>query len=535
MEPDQVTIVTKQYDWRGEHVGYVAGGMHIPLASGNRHYRGVVDRIAAGKCTEEEPKFQNAIRTYSEKGDHTGHYTNLGFVPKEPGNHLSDLLEAAIQSGVLDPKEPEEPAAQPKLKSLVLCKFFPRKWDNISAEISRNFTYRHSVEDTSPVICVVRARNLPADDDAIDAFTELNKLGYPGIKEDVQIGFMPVQVGEIELEVPVNKLLKIYRGERGSLSSTIRTTIEDSANQNSAITGRGGKGPSIDWLISESRYYLTRFFADIINKTVREFTLEYGGTPPGHVDENELIGSYLIYGRDEENCLHLVGFGHQSQNSFQLSGNLQERGVGSVVGSPNPPQSMTAWEVSTRIKQLINAGFAPESIVVASAFAERALKEVLEYIVRNNSVAVQLAMNLNHRSRLEVFSDLSEAEILSKYESEGLRKLVDILEKIYVARNEYAHDLKTPSESHWQIVEIDRKTSSLLEIFLDAYQSHSKFGTLSSIANTSSPAVVQYLGHKLEERARKKDNTFAHHLRECFRIALVTVKCYISKGLRLDK
>lgn len=535
MEPDQITIVTKQYDWRGEHIGYVAGGMHIPLASGNRHYRGVVDRIAAGKCKEEEPKFQNAIRTYSEKGVHTGHHTNLGFVPKEPGNHLSDLLEAEIQSGTLDPKEPEKPADQPKLKSLVLCKFFPRKWDNISSEISRNFTYQHSVEDTSPVICVVRARNLPAADDAIDAFTELNKLGYPGIKEDVQIGFMPLQVGEIELELPVNKLLKLYRGERGSLSSIIRASIEDSADQNLAITGRGSKGPSIDWLISESRYFLTRFFADIINKTVRELTLEYGGTPPGHVEERELITSYLIYGRDDDGCLHLVGLGHQPQNRFQLSGELDERHTGSVVGSPTPPQSMTVWEASTRIKQLIKAGFAPEAIVVASAFAERVLKEILEYIVRDNLGAVQLAINLNHRSRLEVFSELSEAEIIDKYQSEDLQELINILEEIYKARNDYAHDLKTPSESHWQIVDIDRKTSSLLEIFLDAYQSRSKFGTLSSIANTSSPAVVQYLVDKLEERARGKDNTFGHHLRECFRIALVTVKCYISNGHRQSK
>ncbi|CTQ56163.1 hypothetical protein LP7551_04720 [Roseibium album] len=115
------------------------------------------------------------------------------------------------------------------------------------------------------------------------------------------------------------------------------------------------------------------------------------------------------------------------------------------------------------------------------------------------------------------------------------RKWYNISDENYVARNAHAHDLKTPSESHWQIVEIDRKTSSLLEIFLDAYQSRSKFGTLSSIANTNSPAVVQYLVHKLEERARKKDNTFTHHLKECFRIALVTVKCHFSKGVRLSK
>lgn len=502
LEPDQITQVTKQYDWTGRLTGYRIGNTLIPIDSGNRHYRGVVQRIQSGECMELEPTVEFAICTISREGNITGYETNLGFVPKQTDNQLYNLLEEHIQQHGLKPREPEMHEPQPRLKTIIMCSIFPKKWEHIADEISKSFDHPRRSGSGNPVSCVVRAKNIPSDQNADDALDELKNLGYPVPDFGQSISFMSIQLGMIELEIPVDGLKILYKSERDFIPSTHKNFFNQIVEENLVKTARRkSEGPSIDFLINYAQYYLTPFYVNTVNAMVRDLTLEYGGNPPGHVSETDLYKTSFIFGRDDEDNLRLVGISKQGEHSFGLSGHLPDRGNARFPSRQVANQEITVWEVNTRIRLLIDSGFAPEAIVVASAFAERILRDLLGHMVTGCEGIEQSLSSLGHRSRLEIFGNLARANILPDHRGARFSSILGKFEAIYQHRNDYAHDLKTTGDNHWDFVEIDRQATELLDLFLDVFKNHTSFGELSSIAGSQDNRVTQFLIDEINSRA----------------------------------
>jgi hypothetical protein len=90
-------LAVRQYSWRGNHVGYLVEGRYIP--KGNDDFGRIESGIRAGTHYEKEPEIKAATKVLTDAGVLTGYNTSTGFIPNDSGNHLFQILQAAIQKG----------------------------------------------------------------------------------------------------------------------------------------------------------------------------------------------------------------------------------------------------------------------------------------------------------------------------------------------------------------------------------------------------------------------------------------------------
>jgi hypothetical protein len=493
--------VVKQYNWRGSFVGYRFDGTFVPADERNTDFQLLLERIKRGECSEHEPKFSWAKKVHREDGEVSGYDTDLGFVPNDHTNALHQFLQQSMSAGTIVVEEPMIVADAEKISTLVICKIFDRKWQPLQGSIEKPFPYiPHSQEGGLELL--VRIRNIPPNaEDIIGRMRE--SFGLARDIQEVTL-YKPLQFGAIEVEVPTRQLQKIFRREKHRLPTTIAPFVEDSLALHLVRSGRSArKGPNLQWLLAEARYFLTGLFADIANMAIRAFTLEFGGLPPGHLLEDDLLRSHLLFARYEKGELRLHSMQFQAGHDFALTSCWPEGRTGMVLRDPIMRKRQDFWDIASRVRQLISAGFAIEALLVANALIETVLKEALIAMCSDEEAQLRLD-RMRHADRLDLLSVLVKNEAHTSLSSDQFREFLDSIIEIYQARNNYAHELTLPVEDSWKIADMDRLANRLLRFFLDPHVASITVGALSSLATSPTERAIALIHSELDRRISRR-------------------------------
>ncbi|MEX3007093.1 hypothetical protein [Hoeflea sp. TYP-13] len=434
-------------------------------------------------------------------GELTGYDTNCGFVPIDESHPVFRLLMEQIRAGELAPTKPRGHDPAEKVERLILCKIFDRRWDHIIRTIERPFQFTpHS--DAQSITVGVRIRNLPDNPgdmaEVLGSAFSLSENSLPDIK------FIPLQLGVIEVEIEVSKLQKLFRNSRPRVLDDIKPFLEDALAEHFIRSGRReSQGPSVEWLISYAHYFLTAMFAEVANMAVLAFTTEYGGTPPGYLQEATLLRSSLVLARMESGVVRLHSFQHQPSHSFELS-DWRDGTAALSLTDPTKGRRFDFWDVASRIQRLLTYGFAAEAIVVANALIEALLRQSFVAAAQSSPQAVEVLRSLGHRQLLEILSKLALEGAEPGFERPEFREFVKAAREIYSVRNNYGHELLLPVEHKWSTVELDRLASRLLRYIVDPHTSSLTMGALRSLAygTSRSETIALVVAEALDRRPR---------------------------------
>lgn len=486
-----VTSVTKQYSWRGELVGYRAETSFIPWAEGNTDFRLIRERIERNECSAHEPRFVSVRKVYGEDGKITGYDTDLGFVPDDDRNPLHQLLMQSACAGACVIEEPEAALQSEEIVALKLCNIFDRRWHHLEGSFERPFPYRpHS--DGQGLEVLVRIRNIPSHAENVGE----NLRDYFDLTDEMRGVFAdkPLQLGIVEVEVPTDKLQKLFRNERTRLPEAIKSSVEDSLARHLVRSGRSAaRGPNTQWLLMEARYFLTAFFADIANMAVRAFTRQFGGVPPGHLSERDLLKSHLVLARYRNGQVRLHSIQHQREHSFALKGHWPDSRTSTALRDAAGRRDSDFWDIASRLRQLISAGFAIEAIMVANALIETVLKRSLVTAASHCGKAQAALEEMGHKDRLKLLGKLAENQTEPGFRHDEFRGFMKAAVEIYQVRNDYAHELTLPVENSWKIVDMDRVADRLLRFVMDPHSASVTMGQFSSMASSPTDQTISLI------------------------------------------
>lgn len=476
IECANVFTATKVYTWRGEHVSYHANNWWIPCDEGNRHFRALRERIANKLCEELEPQITWARKVYSSERNLTGYDWECGFIPHDLQNHLFQLLQAAIKSGICQVEEPREiDASTSKIDGLIFCVVLDRGWQHLAGRLERSFDYRAN-PNSNRIALQVRLNNLPNEGD--DVFPLIcQALGAASPEFPISLRYLKVAM--IEVEVSVAHLLKIFRNVRAHIDERIVTYVNDELEQHLTRAGRSkSKGPTIEWLISMAPNYLTYVVADIANVALQAFALEYGGNIPGHVTEDALLRSHLTFARHDDGSIRLCQFKHQGDHSFQVQGRWEGGAALAIVADEQRRKVVNLNFVSLRVQQLFRSGFAVEALVIANAAFELVVENYLAFAVAIDPEAMKKVKTQGHSRNLTLIESIVSANTEPRFQGEEFKEFVSVMIKSNKIRNYYLHELVPPSQDPWKFAELDRIVSRVLPFLTDPHRSMNTLGRL---------------------------------------------------------
>jgi hypothetical protein len=497
MDWSGVQTVTKQYNWRGEHVAYRVDGTTIPCADGNSDYRAIRERIANGKCAEADPEVTSATKVFSAAGDLTGFDTNLGFIPNDPQNRLRVLLEEAAKTGKCDIGEPCAAKEVPYVETLIFCLVLDQGWKHLAGPLANRFAYQPH-EHANPVQIDVRIRNLPAS--AEDVLPHI--FSYLGVEQTLPVAlqYKALQAGMIEIEIPVKVLLKLFRNELAQAPKTIEPFLADSLAQHYVRADRKeSQGPDVGWLISMALDFLTNAVASVANVALQAFAQEYGGTVPGHITEDKLLRSSLTFARHADGRISLHRLHHQSEQSFGLEGSWPMGRTLLRLADENLRKQLDLAFVRSRVRQLFDAGFAMEALVVANATFEVALEWALVGAVNAQEKARNLMAAKGHSYRLELLNKVVAANTELGLDTEEFSKFMAALTESNLMRNSYLHQLVVPTQDYWKFVQLDRTVERVIRFVVDPHSSFITLGFLVGLARSAQPETVELLLKELQK------------------------------------
>ena len=442
--PDTKGVVVRNY------VSWQDGNNSVPLAEGNSDYQRIRAGLADGTYVEREPTI-NVAFPIRESGNVTGWDTNLGFVADDPTNHLRSLLAAAFVAGL---KETELPPAtdQPLVEAIVLCVIFDRPWRYLGNPVSRLFQYRSSGA-SKELELKATVRNLPSPS-KLSAEAEL-LAEYGAATNMFAPSHAPVQFGTLEIEIPVQFMQRLLRTELTHLDQWTAEVIRDSIDEHLARSGRSS--PERLFVIGMAHMFLGRMAARLGNVVVREFSLESGGAPPGHIKPQALQeGRILLVQKLAGGTARWGGSNNPKWRDYkfpdvwpQRSEDLQARGHQA--------------HVIRRVEQMMDAGFYMEGLVLLT-YLEVFVKEALtRAAVIPNTRASLVCMG--HGARLDLLKCLAALSALRSDVRTLISETAQRCASVYSLRNDYVHSLVLPDDQEWPTQEIELQVADMVQFF----------------------------------------------------------------------
>jgi hypothetical protein len=460
-------VAVRQYNWRGNHVGYLCENASNP--AGNDHFGRIQAGIAAGTHREIEPEIKEAIKTFTIDARLSGYETPHGFIPIDPSNRLFQILDEAIKAGICQIKEPPaEKGFYSDTEAVIVCVIFNRAWPNLGGRFERIFPYR-SAEDVPARDLRIKLRNLPNDTDAMqDKDLIFKEYGIDIFKDPIG---SPIQTGILEIHIPLRELSKLFRTEHRRLEPHMKSLVEDQLAQHYAQSGRSpSSGPAVDWLIPRAGWWLGRLVAGLANTVTRTYVREYGGTAPGYVWEDVLARHALIIARGRGGENHVCGIGNSGGARLNLQGTWPDGAATLEITNPETYPGGHRRQVLWRIRQMTEAGFGVEALALLSSYFEVTLREALILAVGYPKENVELATiisRLGHRRRLDLLERLIEAELDQVLSFPNIASLVPMVRQIYGHRNDYLHDLELPQGEAWLSIETERQIEEWITLFTE--------------------------------------------------------------------
>lgn len=279
-------IITANYNWKGKLSSYTRDNSSIPIARGNADYEEILRAINDGICTILEPTFENAEIAYDKNNNPSGYLINIGFVPNDKSNYLTQLIETQIASGkckIINSIPVNFP--YPKFKKIICIIVLDSSWPHIqdcySYEPSIDLLIKSKKYSHSFKLKNLSINNLNQNQ-VIYKNYNLNEP-YSNSKENISFGL-------IEIEIAVSDLRKLFKKEKQYIQEWMKEFFEDDVQKHYIQTRRSRKeGPDISWLILNASIYLKHYLIEYRNSIVEIFSSEYGDTSNKFISEKNTI------------------------------------------------------------------------------------------------------------------------------------------------------------------------------------------------------------------------------------------------------
>lgn len=489
--------VTANYNWKGQLASYKRGNSFVPIAEGNRDYQEIRDALAKGECIVHEPTIERVVSAYNQRGQLSGYQWNGMFVPIDETNELFRKISHAIKSGKCIVEEPSQRVSiisDQKVQTLIFAILFDRPWHHVKDEYRSDLPYR-SHDTSSSHSYTFTLRNVCSDSPSSVADIWLKLYGIDRTLVGI---FSPFRCGVLEIELPSDALLGLYRAERSMLAEHTAEFLHDQLSQRLLELGRSPKrGPDLEWLLFNAKYYLENFLIDFGNRVGQAYAIEYGDLPAGYIDRWKVYHDTIVVYRMADGSHRLGAFGFQGRTTYELSGEwVHHAGLSQMSSPPERPVHPYDYALG-RARMLLRTGFHLEALCLVDAFLEVSVKDSLRACAGGQMDVVEaIGRRRNHRQRLELLK-----EVVGTVADEIVRTDVEYRERISRAgeiqdyRNAYLHDVSLPGRFDAPLLDTRQRLQieRLLEGFVDFSESRVWLAMQQRLVSMGDPAVVQLL------------------------------------------
>ncbi len=491
--------VTAIYNWRGHLTGYRRDNTFIPIHEGNSDYQIIKQEIINGICIVNEPDLSEVTETYNQKGKLSGYRWNGIFVPIDDNNRNYQVVKKAIQEGtckVDKPKFENLNIQALKIKSIIFCVFFDQSWQHLTDYYDGKIPYRSNSKATYADYNF-RLINLPVSNQLNGADLLLEK--YKISNEEFPIQF-PIKSGVLELEVPIDRLLKLFRNEKQLIEEDTAIFLEDCLSQHLAESGRASSGPDIVWLISFAHRYLENFIMEVGNRIIEAYTKEYGGLPVGYIDRQKIYQEMILINKNKNDSFSTGTFFLSAKpNFFNLSGNWQQNHTLLQVSQPEKYPTHPQDFALQRVRMLVKAGWHMEALCLLNAFLEVNVKTALYHCMKSDYEAQKTILTMNHRQLLEILQKVAKSTEGNLLFGKDYMSRVENAIEIYRHRNDYVHNLTLPENEQSLTVKQRRALESLMYGFIDVFESGRWFMWQIRVESGEDADIISIIQHLLRK------------------------------------
>jgi hypothetical protein len=469
-EAQHPTVVTQQFNWKGELTAYVTDHNET-VPRGNSRFDEISESIAERRYVVRHPHFTSARQVIGYRGKLTGHDTNMGFVPMDGANHLRVLLAAALARGELT-EDPWVDDRSDLLTHVVSCMPFDRRIPHLRQPTSLKWRYRSTPMDAWVDVDVMLS-NLPT----VHHDLQSEYLKERGIASTFPLSLSPISRGVIEVSFPVDRLVSLYRAESRTGLGWKEQFVTDEFERACVRDGRPQSSPRTQSMIQLSPHFLHRPSADIANEVLLAINLEFGGPVAGFASEADASSRLTYLGRISDGTyklLHLSS-GGPTHNEFNLA-EWKHRAL--QHDETETAQKLDFPRLQHRIRSLVDAGFALEAVSLGNAFFEHLALIILRDLVRDDAPAATNVSRLDfgHGRRLDVLERLSNSLAREPLGGE-LGSFVRNAREVYDHRNLYMHAMASRDHELTRSVDLTRLALRLLSPIVDHYQAFRLLGS----------------------------------------------------------
>lgn len=493
-------IIEAQYKWNGELSGYRDADRYIPLDAKNSDYQNIQQAIVDGSCTVAEPLLGQISIASDRHGEFSGYHTRFGFVPNYLSSHLLSLIDEQLADGrctvAIETAELKGPP-QTKLHKLIFSTILDQHWTNVSGEFFGELPYA-SHANSEKRHFKFSINNLPySSSDKLQLLLEKH-----AVKKGLSFSVFPAQFGVIEIQVPVAELRRLFKGEQHLIDACMLPFHADLLNQHFAQTRRKrAEGPDIFWLISHANLYMGHFVAEICNKVIEAFSMEYGHVSIPYISGKADRYKTVVLGCSDAGETSLQTFSGNQSRDFDLSGEWHSS---SLLHYEEQIKSLGFHQKTAlaRVSEMVRLGFHAEALGPLNAFFEVVIRWALATCVMDSTKHLQLVEESGHGARLDILvsivSEQQNSYACDCYFKERLEKV----KAIYKHRNYYLHTLQLPNLAGRLTLINRRRLEELFHGFIDVWEQNQFFMRLNTIAGdtdairaTAKRAIDKRLGN----------------------------------------
>ena len=328
-------IATKVYNWHGKLIGYNCDENYswIPVEPTLHGYRELMQKITDGNCVLQEPQITNVQKAYNREAVFNGYMYCDMFIPLDNTNHLYNLIESRIKSGICIVTEPTRHVTA-SIKKFIVCVTFRTAWQSLKSTYEADLCYPINDNATS-YNYHVRFFNMP-----ISNTNELELLNqHYSINGDYSSFASEPRfyVAVLEVTIPIDRLKHIFRIQKKF--NMLSDYILDVYNMHMQHTGRSQReGPDIGWLIQHFNDYSFDPIADIGNRAIDAISLEGWEEEPKYISRKYFSTNHIVYKCLADDKIELGYFQIFGYNNKILTGQAGENSEFQLANRTQTPQ-----------------------------------------------------------------------------------------------------------------------------------------------------------------------------------------------------
>ena len=469
-------FAVKQYNWLGQVIGYQQAGTWIPASVDTYASREIEERIQNGYCELREPEILLVNEVLDIIGNLRGYLWDGMFIPNDENNKLFQLIRKYILLGdcQVNPEQKNQLFGGKKITEFIVGVYFDSQWNSIKDEVSATIDYEFGRPNAFSY--TVRFKNLychqsPSIEEVIMGDRYSNFTLFPH-ENGVPRGAI------LEITLPVDKLYKIFRIFRKKMrkANIDITFMQDELDMHLAQTGREkSKGPTLDWLIMHLQEYVDDFILDIGNRALDYISYQgyvYEDQDIKHISKRTISSRNYILRKYTDNTYELhkgaifqnYRFYDMGNQGAILNGQRHENFV-NEAGLPRAIEARYSGLPLKKVRTMIECGLTLEALCILNSYLEVAYKRALQRAFSSDQIKKEID-DLSHRKILDIVKAINKHTKDNKGKEYQSRSL-----KIYERRNDYLHALGLPEESVFMTNEARMGLESLMNPFIQTYES----------------------------------------------------------------